>query len=240
MIFMKYSLRNMKFSRKMILVFTAMLLVTTVASGIIYYNYVAQEIIHNFYASTNDIMNQLSYSLSSQLSAITRRANSLLTNRTFVTMLTDYLSAPTEKNYTEALGVIGDFLKEFASSEVLVHSAYIHTPRSDFDDFTRNRNRSFSFEDSKFAKAYEQDESRPVRWFPVQEDEIFTRRDMVIPFTWRFSLAEYHGGTQYLIVQISKTALENAVLSNFESLDRVFVLDEEATPLSAAWTSTLV
>lgn len=217
--------RNMRFSQKILIVFVVVMLMTTGISGIVYYNYSSSMIEENFRVSTRDLMSQMNYSLGSQISGVLRRANSMLTNRTFVTSLTNYLALPSEKNYTESLGTLADFLSELKRNEPLLHSAFIHTALSDFDDFSRVRVRTFEFDESEFARAYVSENSSPLQWFPLQRDSIFTRAEWVVPFVWRFSLAEYSGKWQYLVVQIEQSALENAMLDSFVSVDHAFVVD---------------
>lgn len=224
---MKY-VRNMRFSQKILVVFVAVMLTTTGISGVVYYNYSSEQIEENFRVSTRDLMSQMNYSLAAQVDGVVSRANSMLTNRTFVTSLTNYLALPTEKNYAEALGTMADFLGEFRTNEPLVQNAYIHTALSDFDDFSRIRVHTFDFDESEFAKAYGAADSAPLQWFPLQNDCIFTRQEWVIPFVWRFSLADYSGKSnqwQYLVVQIGRSALEKAVLDSFLSVDHAFVVD---------------
>lgn len=224
---MKY-MRNMRFSQRILVVFVVVMLMTTGICGMVYYNYSAAQIEENFRVSTRDLMSQMNYSLGTQMSGVISRANSMLTNRTFVTALTNYLVVQSEKNYTQCLGTLADFLSEFRMNEPLVQSAYIHTAISDFDDFSRVRLHTFDFADSEFAEAYVSPNSPPLQWFPLQRDCIFTRAEWVIPFVWRFSLAEYSDRMnqwQYLIVQIDRNALENSVMDSFLSVDHTFVTD---------------
>jgi len=219
---------GLRFSQKIVAVFVAVMVFVMLISGVVYYQYSASQIEENFRVSTRDLMNQMNYSLTSQIAGVMRRANSMLTNRTFVMALTNYLAMPSEKNHTDALGTIADFLGEYRRNETLVQSTFIHTALSDFDDFSRTRVHTFNFEESAFAEAYSAEDSLPLQWFPLQRDGIFTRGEWVIPFVWRFSLAEYSGKSyrwQYLVVQISRDALENAVLDSFVSVDHAFVVD---------------
>lgn len=224
---MMYWIRNMRFSHKIFFVFLAMMLVMMLSSGVVYYNYASEQIVENFNVSSRDLMRQINYSLSSQMNGLIRRANALLTNRTFTTVLTSYLSSPTEKNYTKALGTVADFLNEIATSEPLVESMFVYTPKASFDDFSHSRSQTFDFEQSDFCRAYAEPNSKAIQWFPLQRDAIFTRQAWVIPFVWRFSIEGYAGGLQmfYFVMQIDQAMLENAILSSYQSVDFTFVLD---------------
>lgn len=224
---MKHIIRNMRFSQKILLVFLAMMLVMMLSSGVVYYNYASEQIVENFNVSTRDLMRQINYSLSSVVSSLVQKANSLLINRTFITTLSGYLSSPTEKNYIKAMGTVADFLNEINNSEPLVESMYVYTPRAGFDDFSHARLQSFDFEQSAFAEAYTQQGSKSLQWFPLQRDVIFTRQAWVIPFVWRFSIDGFAGGQPlcYFVMQIGREALQNVILDSYQSVDFAFVLD---------------
>lgn len=226
---MKQLIRNMRFSQKILFVFLLMMLVMMLSSGVVYYNYASEQIVENFNVSTHDLMRQINYSLSSEMSSLIQKANSLLINRTFITTLSDYLSAPTDKNYSRSLGTVADFLNEISISEPLVESMYVYTPRAGFDDFSHSRSRAFDFEQSAFADAYAQQGSKPLQWFPLQRDTIFTRQAWVIPFVWRFSIDGFAGAKPlcYFIMQIGKDALQNAIFDSYQSVDFMFVLDND-------------
>ena len=224
---MKHIIRNMRFSQKILFVFLAMMLVMMLSSGVVYYNYASEQIVENFNVSTRDLMRQINYSLSSEVSSLVQKANSLLINRTFVTTLSSYLSSPTDKNYIKAMGTVADFLNEISNSEPLVESMYVYTPRAGFDDFSHARSQAFDFERSDFASAYAEQESKSLQWFPLQRDVIFARQSWVIPFVWRFSLAGYAGEQPlcYFVMQIGQDALQNVILDSYQSVDFAFVLD---------------
>lgn len=223
---MKHLIRNMQFSQKILLVFLVASIVITGASAVVYYDFVSLQLVDNFNVSASDLMNQMNYSLSSQVEGVIGRAKSLLTNRTFMTTLTNYISQPSEKNYAQALGIVGDFLNEMTTSEDLIQTMYVHTPLSGFDDFSHYRSREFDFTTSSFGQAYADPDAQPLQWFPLQRDCIFTRQEWVVPFVWRFGFADYYSDKrQYLVVQIGRGALENVILNNFQSLDYAFVLD---------------
>ncbi|MGN0773636.1 MAG: sensor histidine kinase [Candidatus Ventricola sp.] len=217
----------MRFSQKILLVFLTMMLVMMLSSGVVYYNYASEQIVENFNVSSRDLMRQINYSLSSQVNGLIRRANSLLTNRTFVTTLADYLSSPTEKNHIRAMGTVADFLNEISNSEPLVESMYVHTPRAGFDDFSHSRSQTFDFEQSDFVSAYAQQDSKSLQWFPLQRDVIFTRQAWVVPFVWRFSIDGFAGAKPlcYFVMQIGQDALKNVILDSYQSVDFAFVLD---------------
>lgn len=224
---MKHLLRNMRFSQKILLVFLTMMLVMMLSSGVVYYNYASEQIVENFNVSSRDLMRQINYSLSSQVNGLIRRANSLLTNRTFITTLSSYLSSPTEKNYIMAMGTVADFLNEISNSEPLVESMYVYTPRAGFDDFSHARSQTFDFGQSDFFSAYAGKESKSLQWFPLQQDAIFTRQAWVIPFVWRFSIDGFAGAKPlcYFVMQIGQDALRNVILDSYQSVDFAFVLD---------------
>lgn len=224
---MKHILRNMRFSQKILIVFLTMMLVMMLSSGVVYYNYASEQIVENFNVSSRDLMRQINYSLSSQVNGLIRRANSLLTNRTFITTLSDYLSSPTEKNYIKAMGTVADFLNEISNSEPLVESMFVYTPRAGFDDFSHSRSQSFDFTQSEFASAYAKQDSKSLQWFPLQRDVIFTRQAWVVPFVWRFSVEGFAGAKPlcFFVMQIGQDALGKVILDSYQSVDFAFVLD---------------
>ena len=224
---MKHLLRNMRFSPKILLVFLTMMLVMMLSSGVVYYNYASEQIVENFNVSTRDLMRQINYSLSSEVSSLIQKANSLLINRTFVTTLSSYLSSPTEKNYIKAMGTVADFLNEISNSEPLVESMFVYTPRAGFDDFSHSRSQSFDFTQSEFASAYAKQDSKSLQWFPLQRDVIFTRQAWVVPFVWRFSVEGFAGAKPlcFFVMQIGQDALGKVILDSYQSVDFAFVLD---------------
>lgn len=223
---MKHPVHSLRFSQKILIVFVLMALVLLVASGMIYYQYASKQIVENFNASTYDIMKQIEYTISEKMQALLLKTKSLLTNRVFGTTLVDYLSFPSTRNYVAALGTIADFLSEFTTSEELIHSILIHTDLEDFDSFSRNRLGKFNFDESEFSRAYQDPDSPPLQWFPLQQDCIFTRGEWVIPFVWKFSVFDLPGKSQYAIVQIDRNALANVLIGSFQSMDFAFVCDQ--------------
>ena len=62
-----------------------------------------------------------------------------------------------------------------------------------------------------------------VQWFPTQKDEIFKDEDDVIPYVRRFTLdGYYHGGYQYLVVQLKKAELDRILSGKYGYFDQLF------------------
>ena len=223
---MKRFLNNLKFKSKILFIVGALFFVTATVGGITYYHYAAQDVEKNFKAGAEDVLTQLTDTLDLRLNAVEMRVRGLVSNTTFMRTMVNYLNKPDEKNRVKALGEAASFLKDLESGESLVHSSYIYTDKGDFENFIRMRNWSFDFKTSKFYQAYQEQGVLAVQWFPTQKDEIFKDEDDVIPYVRRFTLdGYYHGGYQYLVVQLKKIELDRILSGKYGYFDQLFRKD---------------
>lgn len=222
---MKQSIRNISFRSKITLVFTIVCMAISSICGMVYYNYAKREIVAGFQDNAEGAIRQLESTLDARLGNINRRAASTLSNTSFTEPLVTYLSAPSDRNYVEAMGSTSNFLKDIRLGEPLISSVMVHTERKDLDDFSSNRLWEFDFEDSVFLKAYETEPDIGIKWLPAMEDEIFYGKTQVIPYIRRFRIWEYPVGYQYLIIQLDQKELLNVLNGNYERYNNILILD---------------
>ena len=116
-----------------------------------------------------------------------------------------------------------------------MHSSYIYTDKGDFENFIRMRNWSFDFKTSKFYQVYQEQGVLAVQWFPTQKDEIFKDEDDVIPYVRRFTLdGYYHGGYQYLVVQLKKAELDRILSGKYGYFDQLLIVNENGEFLAGS------
>ena len=232
---MKRFLNNLKFKSKILFIVGALFFVTATVGGITYYHYAAQDVEKNFKAGAEDVLTQLTDTLDLRLNAVEMRVRGLVSNTTFMRTMVNYLNKPDEKNRVKALGEAASFLKDLESGESLVHSSYIYTDKGDFENFIRMRNWSFDFKTSKFYQAYQEQGVLAVQWFPTQKDEIFKDEDDVIPYVRRFTLdGYYHGGYQYLVVQLKKIELDRILSGKYGYFDQLLIVNENGELLAGS------
>ena len=194
-----------------------------------------QDVEKNFKAGAEDVLTQLTDTLDLRLNAVEMRVRGLVSNTTFMRTMVNYLNKPDEKNRVKALGEAASFLKDLESGESLVHSSYIYTDKGDFENFIRMRNWSFDFKTSKFYQAYQEQGVLAVQWFPTQKDEIFKDEDDVIPYVRRFTLdGYYHGGYQYLVVQLKKIELDRILSGKYGYFDQLLIVNENGELLAGS------
>lgn len=232
---MKRFLNNLKFKIKILFIVGALFFVTATVGGITYYHYAAQDVEKNFKAGAEDVLTQLTDTLDLRLNAVEMRVRGLVSNTTFMRTMVNYLNKPDEKNRVKALGEVASFLKDLESGESLVHSSYIYTDKGDFENFIRMRNWSFDFKTSKFYQVYQEQGVLAVQWFPTQKDEIFKDEDDVIPYVRRFTLdGYYHGGYQYLVVQLKKAELDRILSGKYGYFDQLLIVNENGEFLAGS------
>ena len=231
----KRFLNNLKFKSKILFIVGALFFVTATVGGITYYHYAAQDVEKNFKAGAEDVLTQLTDTLDLRLNAVEMRVRGLVSNTTFMRTMVNYLNKPDEKNRVKALGEVASFLKDLESGESLVHSSYIYTDKGDFENFIRMRNWSFDFKTSKFYQVYQEQGVLAVQWFPTQKDEIFKDEDDVIPYVRRFTLdGYYHGGYQYLVVQLKKAELDRILSGKYGYFDQLLIVNENGEFLAGS------
>lgn len=223
---MKYSIRNISFRNKITLIFTIVCMAVSMICGIVYYHYAKNEIVESFKDNSEGAIRQLDNTLDARLSTINRRAATTLSNLSFSTPIVNYLGNPSDQNYVTALGSTADFLKDIHLGEPLISSILLHTELKDIDDFTSNRLWDFSFEDSVFWQAYEEEPEAGIQWLPAMKDVIFYGDKQVIPYVRRFRIWEYPVGYQYLIIQLDQKELLSVINGKYEKYSNILILDK--------------
>ena len=221
---MKKLFNNLRFRSKIIWIFGVTFFLSTVISGIFYYQYTSHDIEENFRVSAEDVLVQLVDTLDLRFGVIRQRGQGLLTNHTFVVGLADCLINPSDVNQVKTMGMVSDFLRDLETGENLIHSTYIYTDKGEYDNFVRMRNWDFNFIESEYYRSYRESPGNALRWFSVREDEIFQDSDEVIPYVRRFSVYGYEG-EQYLVIQLKKKELESLLEGKYEFFDKILILD---------------
>ena len=194
-------------------------------AGYLYYNYAFTDTLENTYSSSEDIIYQANTYLTDKLGSVIRRVYAMCSNVSFTTLMSDYLNNPGSENYTEVLGYVADSLTEIYQGDRYIHSIFMYTDLSSFDNFSRIRNHNFDFKESDFYKTFENDPNKSIAWFPAMKDQIFTDHDMVIPVVFRFLVV---GSVKhvYIVVNLQQTTIQKYLAENYISVDKLFIVDE--------------
>lgn len=227
---MKRFFNNLQFRSKIIWIFGIMFFFSMMVSGISYYRYTAQDIEANFQIGAEDVLSQVADTLEMRLGVIRQRSQAMLTNYTFAVGMSGYLNNPSDSNKVKTMGEVSSFLKDLETGEDLIHSTYIYTDKGEFDNFVRFRNWEFQFEESQFYKSFEENQEKSMRWFSVEEDQIFRGGEEVIPCVRKFSVLDYDGDL-YLVIQLKKKAFEERLSGKYEFFDEMLIVDHHGNPI---------
>lgn len=227
---MKRFFNNLQFRSKIIWIFGIMFFFSMMVSGISYYRYTAQDIEANFQIGAEDVLSQVADTLEMRLGVIRQRSQAMLTNYTFAVGMSGYLNNPSDSNKVKTMGEVSSFLKDLETGEDLIHSTYIYTDKGEFDNFVRFRNWEFQFEESQFYKSFEENQEKSMRWFSVEEDQIFRGGEEVIPCVRKFSVLDYDGDL-YLVIQLKKKAFEELLSGKYEFFDEMLIVDHHGNPI---------
>jgi two-component system sensor histidine kinase YesM len=138
--------------------------------------------------------------------------------------MSNYLNDPQSENYTEILGYVADSLTEIYQGDRYIHSIFMYTDLSSFDNFSRIRNHNFNFKESEFYSTFENDPNKSVAWFPAMEDQIFIGNEIVIPVVFRFLVV---GSVEhvYIVVNLQQSMIQKYLAENYASVDKLFIVD---------------
>ena len=223
---MKKLIANMKIRTKIILLCVAILTTNSTIAGYLYYNYAFKDTLENTYSSSEDIIYQANTYLTDKLASVIRRVYAMASNISFTTPMSNYLNDPQSGIYAEILGKVANSLTEIAQGDRYIHSIYMYTKYSEFDNFSRFKNHSFRFTESEFYKTFEDSPHKSVAWFPAMKDQIFTGEEMVIPVVFRFLVV---GSVEhvYIVVNLQQSTINKYLKENYGSVDKLFIVDQQ-------------
>ncbi len=227
---MKRLITNMKIRTKIILLCVAILTINSTVAGYLYYKYAFTDTLENTYSSSEDIIYQANTYLTDKLGTVIRRVHAMFSNISFTAPMSNYLNDPTSEKYVEILGKVANSLTELAQGDRYIHSIYMYTKYSAFDNFTRFRNHDFHFIESEFYKSFENNPHKTIAWFPAMKDQIFTGEEIVIPVVFRFLVV---GSVEnvYLVVNLQQSALVKYLKENYASVDKLFIVDQQGNDI---------
>lgn len=216
---------NLKIRTKIILLCVSILFLNSSVAGYLYYNYAFSDTLENTYSSSEDIIYQANTYLTDKLGSVIRRVYAMCSNLSFTSAMSNYLNNPQSENYTEIQGYVADSLTEIYQGDRYIHSIYMYTELSSFDNFSRFRNHDFNFKESEFYQTFEDDPNKSVAWFPARKDQIFADQDIVIPVVFRFLVV---GSVEhvYIVVNLQQSTLKKYLAENYTSVDKLFIIDE--------------
>ncbi len=217
-------LTNAKIRSKIIVLCVSIIIINSSVTGYLYYNYAFKDTLENTYESSEDIIYQVNNYLTEKLSTVIRKVHAMFNNVSFTLPLSNYLNNPNGENYTIMLGCAADSLTELYQGDKFIHSAYISTRYSDFNNFVRIKDRKFSFRDSIFYKSFEEEPARTIAWFPAMEDQIFVGDETVIPVVFRFQITGSRENV-FLVINLQQSSFSNYFQENYGSVDKLFVVD---------------
>jgi two-component system sensor histidine kinase YesM len=206
------------------------LTINSSVAGYLYYNYAFTDTLENTYSSSEDIIYQANNYLSDKLASVIRRVYAMASNISFTTSMSNYLNDPKSERYAEILGKVANSLTELAQGDRYIHSIYMYTKYSEFDNFSRFKNHDFRFVESEFYKAFEDDPHDTVAWFPAMKDQIFTGEEMVIPVVFRFLVV---GSVEhvYIVVNLQQSTINKYLKENYASVDKMFIVDQQGNDI---------
>jgi two-component system sensor histidine kinase YesM len=144
--------------------------------------------------------------------------------------MSNYLNDPKGENYTEVLGYVADSLTELSHGDRYIHSIYLYTKYSEFDNFSRIKNHEYEFTESEFYKTFQDDPHKTIAWFPAMKDQIFTGDEMVIPVAFRFLVV---GSLEhvYIVVNLQQSTIAKYLEENYASVDKLFIVDQQGNDI---------
>lgn len=218
-------IKNLKIRTKIIIICMTILLVNSSVTGVIYYNYAFKDTLENTYSSSKDIIYQANTYINDRINAIIRRVYAMCNNQYFAESMSRYLNNPYGEYYTSLLGVVADSLTELYQGDKYIHSVYVYTKHSDFDDFSRNKLREFNFKESEFYQSYENDPNKVMAWFPAMKDQIFSSDEIVIPVVFRFRVVGSRENI-YIVVNLQQSEFIKYFDNSYASADKMFIIDK--------------
>ena len=217
-------IRNLKIREKIIILCVAILLVNSSIAGLLYYNYAFKDTLENTYSSSEDIIYQANNYFTDRIGAIIRRVYAMCNNQSFTLAMSKYLNNPQSKNYSKLLGDVADSLTELYQGDRYIHSVYLYTKYSEFDNFSRIKRRDFDFIESDFYRSFTGDPNQTISWFPAMKDQIFIGSDIVIPVVFRFRVTGSRENI-YVVVNLQQSTIIKYLNESYDSVDKLFIVD---------------
>lgn len=217
-------IRNLKIREKIIILCVVILLVNSSIAGLLYYNYAFKDTLENTYSSSEDIIYQANNYFTDRIGAIIRRVYAMCNNQSFTLAMSKYLNNPQSKNYTKLLGDVANSLTELYQGDRYIHSVYLYTKYSEFDNFSRIKRRDFDFLESNFYKSFTDDSNQTISWFPAMKDQIFIGSDIVIPVVFRFRVTGSRENI-YVVVNLQQSTIIKYLNESYDSVDKLFIVD---------------
>lgn len=217
---------NLKIRTKIIIICATILLANSSIVGFLYYNYAFKDTLENTYSSSEDIIYQANDYISNRVGDIVRRVYAMCNNQTFSLAMSNYFNNPTSDKYSKLLGTVADSITELYQGDRYIHSVYLYTKYSEFDNFSKIKRRDFSFIDSEFYHSFANDPLKTVSWFPAMEDKIFTGNDIVIPVVFRFLVVGSRENV-YVVVNLQQSEFVKYFKNSYASVDKLFITDSK-------------
>ncbi|MEG0369941.1 MAG: HAMP domain-containing protein, partial [Hungatella sp.] len=223
---MMRTIRNIKFKYKIILLSATMIILTSLLTGIFYYEYVSKDIVENYRLLSEDLVAQSNQLLDNELQMLNNKVYAILSNSTFNKTLGNYLVQFDDSRITHTMGIVADSLTELIRGDAFIASAYLYTEKHEFDSFLQLRNYNFDFKKSIFYQVCEKDSVNIVYWFPAMKDEIFLPGEMVVPIVYKFKV-DGASSDQYLVINLKQSELMKYIVGNAGSMDKLFVVNQK-------------
>ncbi|MEG0379290.1 MAG: hypothetical protein RR614_12495, partial [Eubacterium sp.] len=223
---MMRTIRNIKFKYKIILLSATMIILTSLLTGIFYYEYVSKDIVENYRLLSEDLVAQSNQLLDHELQMLNNKVYAILSNSTFNKTLGNYMVQFDDSRITHTMGIVADSLTELIRGDAFIASAYLYTEKHEFDTFLQLRNYKFDFKKSVFYQVCEKDSMNIVYWFPAMKDEIFLPGEMVVPIVYKFKV-DGASSDQYLVINLKQSELMKYIVGNAGSMDKLFVVNQK-------------
>lgn len=184
---------NLKLKNKIALACIGLISLSSLFSAVLLYSYVAAQIRETADVNSADMMAQVSNFLDEKLKEILRRAYALQINDSFHKTLTDFLFNEEKYRYPMALSRLSGSFAEIRSTERLISSIFLYTPKGEFFDLAKIKNAGFNFENARLFQELQRIPDQSVFWGLSGKDEIYYDAKTVIPLVIRFSFEGYNG-----------------------------------------------
>ena len=217
-------LRNLKFRTKIILVCVLILMLNSVITGSLYYNYAFKDTLRNYYESSEDMVSQMKNYLTNETQSITKRVHAIYNNQSFYIPMANYLRDPGSINYAKMLGDVADVITELHQGDRYIQSVYFYTDYGAFDNFTLIRNHSYRFEESHLYRYFAENPMESIGWFPAEKSPVFASSEMVIPLVYRFRIERKD---LFIVICLRQSEIEEYLERTYSSYDEIFIADRD-------------
>lgn len=220
----------MKIRTKIMVVCIGILLMNSIASGLIYYNYAVKDTLENYESSAKDIVVQMNYHLDREVYSVLESIYAMCNNATFTKNLGGYVNNPSTVEYPKIMGYMSDTLTEVRSGNGYIHSLYVATRFGEFENFTKVRNHEFDFEGSYLQQPFDQDENLNINWFPAGKSQLFMDEETVIPVVYKYKIT-YSREHLYVVINFSEAYIQKYLKENYSSFDYLYILDNNGNKI---------